>query len=219
MTFSNPIDQIAVALAKAQAELQPIQKTIDGYNYKYADLYDVMEVILPVTSKYGLSVTSIVDINENITVILLHISGQYILSTAPLKPKSDEHKDFGTSMTYKRRYLTLGLLGIHPRGDDDDGGNNKKQDEDNNRSNNKKQYQQNQTSSNYNAKKQNNQQQLNISKDKIDLLNSKLMGFPEDIRLEVLKELKVNNFSELKNQDYANALNIIIKTINTYDGE
>jgi len=207
MTFSNPIDQIAVALAKAQAELQPIQKTIEGYNYKYADLYDVMEIVLPVTSKYGLSITSIIDINENITVILLHTSGQYIPSTAPLKPKSDEQKDFGSAMTYKRRYLALGLLGIHPKGDDDDGGNNKKQ------------YQQNQTPSNYNTKKQNNQHQLNISKDKIDSLNSKLMGFPEDIRLEVLKELKVNNFSELKNQDYVNALNIIIKTINIYDGE
>jgi len=209
MMFNNaierPIDQIAVAFAKAQPALQPIQKKMTGFNCKYADLYDVIEVVLPIISKYGLVLFSLVNNAESITVILLHTSGQYISSTAPLKPASDDQQDFGSAMTYKRRYLALGLLGIHPKDEDDDGS--------------RKNRRQNQTQSNYDSKKQITQQQLNISKDKIDSLNAQLMGFTEDIKREVLKELKINNFSELKNQDYTNALNIIIKTIDTYDGE
>ena len=60
---SNDITEIATALAAAQGEYPPIKKERTanvksdkgGYEYKYADIGDVLAATLPVLSKHGLA--------------------------------------------------------------------------------------------------------------------------------------------------------------------
>jgi hypothetical protein len=135
MTDESPL---AKALAAFQAELPTLRKdedakvkgqTRDGRDYdrsyKYADLAQVVETVLPVLGKHGLSVTSktaIVNDAMMLQVSLVHESGERETGYWPLPsgPKIGP-QDLGSAMTYGRRYLTLALTGTYPGGEDDDG--------------------------------------------------------------------------------------------------
>ena len=127
------------ALAAFQSELPKLIKdekadvrgeTRDGraYNrsYGYADLAQVVETVLPVLGKHGLSITSgttFVGDQFLLEVTMLHASGSgERTSIWPLPdPRRSGPQDIGSSMTYGRRYLTLALSGAYPGGEDDDG--------------------------------------------------------------------------------------------------
>jgi len=130
---------LAAALAAFQAELPKLLKdekakvkgeTKDGRSYDrsygYADLAQVVETVLPVLGKHGLSVTSksTFDPQGNfvLEVALLHEGGDREIGYWPLPtgPKVGP-QDVGSAMTYGRRYLTLALSGTYPGGEDDDG--------------------------------------------------------------------------------------------------
>jgi hypothetical protein len=130
---------LATALAAFQAELPKLTKdekatvkgqTKDGRQYDrsygYADLGQVVEAVLPVLGKHGLSITSgTVFIGDNfmLEVTLLHESGDGERTAVwPLPdPRRSGPQDIGSDMTYGRRYLTLALTGTYPGGEDDDG--------------------------------------------------------------------------------------------------
>lgn len=132
-------NSLEAALAAFQAELPKLVKdekadvrgeTKDGraYNrsYGYADLGQVVETVLPVMGKHGLSITSgttFVGDQFLLEVTLLHESGSgERTSVWPLPdPRRSGPQDIGSSMTYGRRYLTLALSGAYPGGEDDDG--------------------------------------------------------------------------------------------------
>jgi hypothetical protein len=131
---------LAAALAAFQAELPTLIKdekakvkgeTRDGRSYDrsygYADLAQVVETVLPVLGKHGLSVTSknvFTAEGYMLKVTLLHESGESDTGDWPLPnpgaPKVGP-QDIGSAMTYGRRYLTLALSGCYPGGEDDDG--------------------------------------------------------------------------------------------------
>lgn len=133
-----PHASLAEALAAFQAELPKLTKdekakvkgeTKDGRSYDrsygYADLAQVVETVLPVLGKHGLSVTSATTLEEGqmvLVVTLLHESGELRSSYWPLPdPRRSGPQDIGSAMTYGRRYLTLALTGTYPGGEDDDG--------------------------------------------------------------------------------------------------
>jgi len=129
---------LAKALAQFQAELPTLRKdedakvkgqTRDGRDYdrsyKYADLAQVVETVLPILGKHGLAVTSRTTVVNDALVLrvsLVHESGEREDGYWPLPsgPKIGP-QDLGSAMTYGRRYLTLALTGTYPGGEDDDG--------------------------------------------------------------------------------------------------
>lgn len=130
---------LAEALAAFQAELPKLTKdekatvkgeTKDGRKYDrsygYADLGQVVEAVLPILGKHGLSITSgTVFIGDSfvLEVTLLHEGGGGERTAVwPLPdPRRSGPQDIGSAMTYGRRYLTLALTGTYPGGEDDDG--------------------------------------------------------------------------------------------------
>lgn len=129
---------LAEALAAFQAELPKVRKDetakVTGesksgakisYTYGYAGLDTVVESVLPVLGKHGLSITSATALEEGqmvLVVTLLHESGELRTSYWPLPdPRRSGPQDIGSAMTYGRRYLTLALTGTFPGGEDDDG--------------------------------------------------------------------------------------------------
>jgi len=134
-----PHANLAGALAAFQAELPKLTKdekatvkgeTKDGRKYDrsygYADLGQVVEAVLPVLGKHGLSISSgTVFIGDSfvLEVTLLHEGGDGERTAVwPLPdPRRSGPQDIGSAMTYGRRYLTLALTGTYPGGEDDDG--------------------------------------------------------------------------------------------------
>lgn len=119
---SEQIDKINAALAEAQPELKIAIKNkevrIPGRPpYMYADLGNILEAIRLVLAKHGLVITVHL-LPGFIMVKLGHISGQWLASYGPLYETKDI-KVFGANITYMRRYLTEGLVGICAQDDID----------------------------------------------------------------------------------------------------
>ena len=127
---SETINELAGALAKAQAEFQPAKfNAVNPFlKNKYADLGSVIEAARPALSKNGLSVLQPVTIeNGTVTVesILAHSSGQWISSTASITIFEEKGLSVvqvaGKVITYMRRYQFASLVGIYA--DEDTDGN------------------------------------------------------------------------------------------------
>lgn len=122
------------ALAAAQAELKSPEKTktatVSGvtksgkkyeYNFKYADIADILEHALPVLSRHGLSVTQPTEIRDGTIVLktVLHFDTQQIASEYPVCRIDNSHQSMGSALTYARRYALTSLIGIAPQEDTD----------------------------------------------------------------------------------------------------
>ena len=125
--MSEQIDQLATALAKAQAEF-----TIAGLNQKnpffksnYADFESIVAASRPALTKYGLSVVQNVfhfDDSHYLVTLLLHASGQWIKSKAKHNPAKTDVQSLSSYNTYLKRMCYTSLLGV-VTGDIDDDGN------------------------------------------------------------------------------------------------
>lgn len=125
MKTSEQIEAINTALAIAQGEFPPIEKTRDNpfFKSKYADLADVLTGCRPVLSKHGLALTQSISTDAQrviVTTRLLHKSGQWFESELSMKPDKDTAQSVGSTATYARRYSLEAILGI-AAGVDDDG--------------------------------------------------------------------------------------------------
>src|SRR5690349_4639525 len=83
MNKSENIDQLANALSLLQGEVMDANKDKKGYNYKYSDLSQILEITRPLMSKYGLSISQFPGhANNKVTVesVLMHKSGQWMSS-------------------------------------------------------------------------------------------------------------------------------------------
>lgn len=135
MRTSEAINEIAGALAKAQGEMPPIDKSKTGkvqgtskagkdfnFEYKYADIADILSAALPVLSKSGLALVQATEIagnDLNIVTRIVHQSGQWIESDYPVCSIGGDHQKMGGALTYARRYAACSLLGIAPEEDVD----------------------------------------------------------------------------------------------------
>lgn len=124
-------DSLAAALVAFQTECPTVAKnhtaripTSGGgsYSYKYADLADTSDAILPVLTRHGLAfITSPrveADGRYSLVGTLVHTSGQTMEGAAPLHGRSPQ--EVGSSLTYMRRYLLCAMTGV-VADDDDDG--------------------------------------------------------------------------------------------------
>jgi len=125
-TRSNNIDELAKALALAQKALSNPKKDAKNPFYKsnYLTLPIVLEVARDILPEYGLSFSQPIEIISDkpyLTTIIMHQSGQWMKSIAPIvcKDPNDPQK-FGSSLTYLRRYSLQSMLGIVGNDEDDD---------------------------------------------------------------------------------------------------
>lgn len=120
------------ALASVQANLPSVVKgetadvkNKDGkklYDYKYADLTDVSEAVMPLLGKNGLAFTAWPTLDDGRFVLayaLVHESGEERAGLYPL-PSSGTPQDIGKAITYARRYALCAVTGVAPGGEDND---------------------------------------------------------------------------------------------------
>lgn len=106
------------ALAAAQGELKNPEKTKEvkagKFDFKYADLGDVLEAVLPVFSRHGLSVTQPTQIREGAIVLVTRVNHgtECIESEYPVCSLNGNHQAMGAAVTYARRYALTSLIGV-----------------------------------------------------------------------------------------------------------
>ena len=125
MNKSESITALAKALTKFQAEVSNPKNTAINPHFKskYAPLQDILALVRPVLSKYGLSVVQFPSGNGQdiiISTILMHESGEW-LEADPLTLKADKPtaQGAGSAITYGRRYTLSAILGISSEDDND----------------------------------------------------------------------------------------------------
>lgn len=126
MNRSDSINELATALAKAQAKLRnPAFDSLNPhFKSKFASLANVRDTVTPVLAEHGLSVTQwpeTVDGHVAVTTLLAHASGQWISSTLHIPTAKNDAHGAGSSITYARRYALMACVGVV--GDNDDDGN------------------------------------------------------------------------------------------------
>ena len=123
MQRSDQIDQLATALAKAQGAMTSAEKDGKGNYGKYASLAAIWDAIRAPLSVNGLSVTQTMSMDDGRPILettLMHASGQWETSCVPILAKDGSPQQFGSGLTYARRYGLAPIVGI-AADDDDDG--------------------------------------------------------------------------------------------------
>lgn len=124
---SESIANLAAALVEAQSQFPSIPKTKTvtvhtqqkgSYDFRYAPLDEILRHVRPVLNKCGLAIMQGMD-EDRLTTTLLHSSGEWKSHSMSLQDLPNPQQ-FGSVMTYKRRYSIKAILGIET--DDDDEG-------------------------------------------------------------------------------------------------
>lgn len=124
--MSDQIDQLATALAKAQAEMEVAGKNQKNPFFKsnYADFEAIINASRPALTKNGLSVIQSISEDASgsscLITILMHSSGQWIKSKARHNPPKSDIQSLSSYNTYLKRMCYTSLVGV-ATGDDDDG--------------------------------------------------------------------------------------------------
>ena len=127
---SEQLNELAVALSKAQAEMPavPMNAVNKFLGNRYADLTTMIQTATPVLAKNGLSISQqpiSLDGQVGVTTTLMHSSGQWIEDTISL-PLGDQKgltlaQVTGSIITYLRRYSYGAIIGLAT--DEDTDGN------------------------------------------------------------------------------------------------
>ena len=126
MNRSDTINELATALAAAQAELHnpAFDSANPHFKSKFASLAGVRDTITPTLTKHGLSVLQILGNDDNrvtCETVLMHKSGQWISGTFAIAPTKPDAQGTGSAATYARRYALMAIVNVV--GDEDDDGN------------------------------------------------------------------------------------------------
>src|SRR5260370_24673276 len=122
---SEQINEIAAAIAKAQAELGNVERggTNPDFHSRYAQLGAVLDEVRPKFAKHGVAILqhAVNGEGSNVGIItrLAHSSGQWIESSLYVAPTRFDAQGAGSVISYLRRYALMAVAGIGP--DDDDG--------------------------------------------------------------------------------------------------
>ena len=128
---SESINEIALALSKAQSEMKHAIKdskvdftTKAGHQkkYNYADLKQIVEASRKPLIDNGLAITQLsIFANEKhyCITMLVHSSGQWFKSIFPVVPASFDVQSIGSAFSYARRYSEAAICNVVT--DDDDG--------------------------------------------------------------------------------------------------
>lgn len=128
MTRSEQINELAVALSKAQGMMQTAKKGAENPHFKskYADLAAVWEACRSALTGAGLSVLQSPRLTMvgsaamvEVETLLLHTSGQWVADVLTVPVSKVDAQGVGSAITYARRYALAAFASVAP--DDDDG--------------------------------------------------------------------------------------------------
>lgn len=121
----DPDALLTEALAAAQAAFPTIAKAHTaevrgkegkpGYTYAYADLADVLAGVRPVLAAHGLAIAQTIEREGNGNVLvteLRHVGGGRLRSELNLGQSTNAPQQFGSALTYLRRYALVTLAGV-----------------------------------------------------------------------------------------------------------
>lgn len=118
---SKPLEikQLTKALIAVQKEMKAIHKdaTNPFYKSKYVQLDSVVGYLYPLLTQHGFCISQLIQ-KDCLQTILMHESGEYLISNAPLPQIADIQKLLAAS-TYLRRYSLMAIVGLAPSDDDD----------------------------------------------------------------------------------------------------
>jgi len=120
---SNELNELALALAKAQGKITGALKDSSNpfYKSKYADLASVWEACREHLATNGIAVVQTNGNSEErvtVTTLLVHSSGQWVRGTCSAKPAKDDAQGIGSVITYLRRYGLAAIVGVAQVDDD-----------------------------------------------------------------------------------------------------
>lgn len=124
--MSEQIDQLATALAKAQAEfsIAELNQKNPFFKSTYADFESIVRASRPALTKHGLSVVQNVyrmaDGNTYLITLLLHASGQWIKSQAQHNPQKTDIQSLSSYNTYLKRMCYSSMISVVTGDLDDD---------------------------------------------------------------------------------------------------
>lgn len=111
-------------IAKALIDFQqicpvvPKRGTNNHFNSRFMILEDILAAVRKPLAQCGLCVVQCVD-GEFLKTTVLHVSGESISSSIPLKRERPGPQALGSVITYSRRYALASMLGIADVDDDD----------------------------------------------------------------------------------------------------
>jgi hypothetical protein len=115
----------ALAAAQGQFPAIPRDKTVrvktrDGgtYSFSYSPLDTILDAVRPVLAANGLAVTQTFSPSGLVTT-LMHRGGGIVDSVIPLERSGGSWQEFGSAITYCRRYALIAILGVASEEDDD----------------------------------------------------------------------------------------------------
>lgn len=117
--------KLAAALAEFHKNLPDVGKgsVNPAFNSKYADLADIVKVVLPALGKQGLAwiaTPRFTDIGFVLEYELRHTSGESVSGAWPLPdPTKTDQQKLGSAVTYAKRYTLCAVTGVAPDADDD----------------------------------------------------------------------------------------------------
>lgn len=123
---------LAKALVAAQAEFPAIERSRDvtvntkngsSYTFSYAPLDAILAAVRPVLTKHELAVSQLLgNVNGQaaLKTVLLHSGGETLEDVCPLPGNGNlSAQEWGSLVTYFRRYALVTVLGIATEEDDD----------------------------------------------------------------------------------------------------
>jgi hypothetical protein len=129
---SADVTKLMTALAKAQGIIGDIERdrTVKvqprsgpGYEFSYATLAAIIKGIKKALSSNGLAYTQVITFEPRDRLYYLttslHYENEFISSVVPLIIMSEGNQQFGSSLTYMKRYTLAALVGVSAEEDDD----------------------------------------------------------------------------------------------------
>ena len=119
---------LLLALQQFHLECKPVVKDSNNpfFKSKYATLDSIQEHIRPYLQKCGLVISQPTEINEVagtfVRTTVYHVaSGESISSVFPVVTTKATAQEYGSAVSYAKRYSLSGLLNITIQDEDDDG--------------------------------------------------------------------------------------------------
>lgn len=122
MIHSESIIKLSAALCKAQKKFKTaLKKSKNPYFHSnYADYTEVLSCVKEALNDEGITILQPID-EDVVETVLLHESGEFICSVTKIYNISNKPQDYGSAITYARRYALSSMLAVDS--DEDDDGN------------------------------------------------------------------------------------------------
>lgn len=125
MSCGEKMNEFFDAFSKAQSEINNVLADKQGYNYKYAELWQVLAVIRKPFADNGLAIMQFPSSSKDsdgvtstfLTTMITHKSGEWVKSSMNIDLPSADNKTtaiqkLGSHISYARRYMASAIAGV-----------------------------------------------------------------------------------------------------------